>query len=412
MIIKSLEEMNESVICAQPWFGVQVLADGTCGACCEINAIDKHRNINTTPLADFQKSPLIKHLQTQMLNGIKPVECSKCFKKEEHTKNSLRTSLNQVFFENNKEFDSDVVKLQNIEFVLGNLCQLQCVMCHPTRSKKINGFFEHIINTGMRKTYIHVQTLSPEYNTSWVENPDVWDNIAKDSKDAVRIYINGGEPMLATEHEKVLNRLIESGQSKNVLLVYSTNGLLLTDRHIEKWKHFKSVSVSFSLDDIGERNSFIRYPSNWPNIREALDNVVRWQSENIQSQPGKGIEFGIWCAINVLSFYYLDEFISFFGENYPSIRINGWRQIDTPEYLSPIHLPYDIKVEAANRIKDALNKYPNIKFYDAESTIDQIVKTEDNPELLRDGIAFLKSNAAFHNIDINQSFGEILNKIQ
>ena len=412
MIIKSLQEMNESVICAQPWFGVQVLADGTCGACCEINAIDTERSINTTSLIDFQQSPLIKRLRDQMLQGIKPTDCSKCFKKEEHSKHSLRTSLNETFFENNTEFNSDITSLQNIEFVLGNLCQLQCVMCHPSRSKKINEFFKHVINTEMRKSYIHVKALSPTYNTSWVENPVVWDRIAEDSKDAVRIYINGGEPLLATEHEKVLNQLIETGQAKNVLLVYSTNGLLLTNKHIDKWKHFKAVSVTFSLDDIGDRNNFIRYPSHWPNIIEALDNVVRWQAENVPTQPGRGIQFGIWCAINLLSYYYLDEFVSFFGENYPSITINGWRQIDTPEYLSPVNLPSEIKIEAANRIKNALSKYPHLKFYDAESTIDQIVSTPDNTELLQDGIAFLKSNAGYRNIDIDQCFGEILNKIQ
>ena len=73
---------------------------------------------------------------------------------------------------------------------------------------------------------------------------------------------------------------------------YNTNGLLITDDIIDLWKHFKKVKVGFSIDDIGDRNYYIRYPSDW--------DVVVKNLHTLDNTPNN-IHVSIATAIQILN---------------------------------------------------------------------------------------------------------------
>jgi sulfatase maturation enzyme AslB (radical SAM superfamily) len=49
------------------------------------------------------------------------------------------------------------------------------------------------------------------------------------------------------------------------------------DRFIEIWKKFRKVRIHLSIDDIGERNDYIRYGSKWSQILENFEKIVQYK---------------------------------------------------------------------------------------------------------------------------------------
>ncbi len=398
----NLKELNQSTICAQPWFGATVKPNGVAGICCEITDELRDLNVNQHSFADFQNHPKIIEIKNEMLAGGKPSVCWRCWQKEDGGAPSLRHVLNHSYIEYNGSFDPNFVAPQNIEFVLGNLCQLRCVMCHPARSKKVEQVFEYVIKTDFRKSYKGlVEMLPSDFKTDWVEDEVLWDSLAEQAKTARRIYINGGEPMLAKEHIKVLNKLIDNGTAKDVSLLYSSNGMLIEDKHVALWSQFNTTSITFSLDDLGERNGFIRYPSDWGQVERALNRVVGWQDD----PQNINIAWGIWCTISTLNFAYLPEFLRFFATKYPTIRINGWRGVQTPAYLDPSHLPQELKAQYASEIHATIDEFP--QFNHLRSDIDLILNSPQDAQLLDDGLSFLKMNADVYGVDLKSTFPKL-----
>jgi organic radical activating enzyme len=80
-------------------------------------------------------------------------------------------------------------------------------------------------------------------------------------KDTLKyLYINGGEPFIMPMHWKLLEKLIEWGVASNIHISYNTNCTTYDDSFSDYWKHFKVVTVGCSMDAVGDRNKFIRYP--------------------------------------------------------------------------------------------------------------------------------------------------------
>jgi organic radical activating enzyme len=400
------EDMNKSKVCAQLWNGVVIKPSGCAGICCEVTVDLEDMHVRTHTFDQMQNHPRILRMRQDMLEGKEPPECWRCFSKEKLGAHSLRHSLNDTYFGINGEFDPSFVQAQNVEFVLGNLCQLRCVMCSPVRSKKVDEQHKFIAIKDMRKSYEgHVVVEPFHMDVSWVEDPKLWDNIAEQSVHARRIYINGGEPLLAREHEKVLKRLIEQGVAQNTLLVYSTNGLLLSDEHLELWQKFKRVSIAFSLDDLHERNHFIRYPSDWGQVVYSLDRVARWKRD----PANDNIDISMWCAINLLSYVYLDKYIDFFGRNYPDLPI-AWRAIQSPAFLNPANLPLSLKMHVMMTMLPILRKYP--QHAGLKQELDMILKAKPDEAMVEDGTAFMLTSAEHQGVDLRALFGRFFGRME
>lgn len=394
--------MNESTICAQPFFGLQIKADGSAGICCEIPDNLKGTDATSQSFSQILEHPTYQSVRKKMLANQKPSECWRCYEKESFGAPSLRHVLNKHYIETNGDFDPNILKVQNIEFVLGNTCQLRCIMCHPSRSKNVEEPFKFINKTENRESFRnHLTTLPESFNSDWLNNESAWQHLTTESLDAKRIFFNGGEPLLARQHLNILKKLIDSGLAKDILLTYSTNGFLLSDEYVEIWRHFKQVVISFSIDDLDERNHFIRNPSSWSKITQSLERIQNWQKNPENSR----IDFGIWCAINFLNFPYLSDYLKFFSVNYPTINIRGWRAVQTPNFLSPAILPTALRLNYGKLIEEVISENP--QYEHLRSDVKMIIELEHTQNLLADGTVFVKKMAEFYKVDIVKIFDRL-----
>ena len=71
----------------------------------------------------------------------------------------------------------------------------------------------------------------------------------------------------------------------------------------------------YSVDAVGDRNHYIRYPADWTRAQEAFRQLDQETSNNV--------EVTIACAVNALNIYYIPEFIKWkLEQNFQ--KINMW----------------------------------------------------------------------------------------
>ena len=150
---------------------------------------------------------------------------------------------------------------------LGNMCQLACVMCSPHDSSswikewKLQYPKYKVVEL---KQDQHWDERNRDY--TWYQKGGFLDSMKNQVQHIKELYFAGGEPLLIPEHYKILEFMVETDNAKNCVLRYNSNGVELPDKLFELWSHFKKVKFNFSIDGVGDKNDYIRYPSNWNDI--------------------------------------------------------------------------------------------------------------------------------------------------
>jgi sulfatase maturation enzyme AslB (radical SAM superfamily) len=163
-----------------------------------------------------------------------------------------------------------------------------------------------------------------------------------------QLHISGGEPFLVPKHFEILDLLIERGQT-NIGIYYITNLNYDIDRLVpalEKLRKFKYTNISFSIDDVGERNSYIRSLSNWD---LTLGNLSRLMNEFPE------FNYSITQTINTYNFLYCEELFLFLKERnlLPLFGINV-NHIHAPDYLSANVLPIEVRQNKLKQVESIL----------------------------------------------------------
>ena len=119
----------------------------------------------------------------------------------------------------------------------------------------------------------------------------------------------------------------------------------IPDRAFSLWKNFAHVRVNPSIDDLGERNTYIRHPTNWSTVQESIKRLQEHK-----------IEFNILQTISAMNFYYLDEFFEWANSQGIAIAYNF---VFDPKFLSPAALPTKIRKTILNKL---IKRLPNHLF--------------------------------------------------
>jgi hypothetical protein len=164
------------------------------------------------------------------------------------------------------------VNYNYIELRLGTVCNLKCVTCNPFSSNRWNEDIPAFKNTKFEKDYFKC-----DIRTEWYRDKLFYDELYEKCNDLKEVWINGGEPTLIKEHGYFLEKFINDGSSKNIDLHYSINMTQIPDKFIELWKKFKKVRIHLSIDDLELRNDYIRSGSNWKDILNSLDKIVKYK---------------------------------------------------------------------------------------------------------------------------------------
>jgi MoaA/NifB/PqqE/SkfB family radical SAM enzyme len=227
-------------------------------------------SVKDTSLENIINSDNMKKLRVGMLSNVKSSVCTKCYEMEDSGLDSHRTRHNEYFKEhfsivNSTSIDGTIIP--NIKFIdvrFSNICNLKCRTCYHELSSSIAA------EEGRK--IIMIKAL-PDY-----------DIFEKQYKNIERIYFAGGEPLLMKEHLNLLHTLIDRGFSKNIVLDYNSNITNLEFKgndFKELWQEFKNVSISASIDAVGERGEYIRHGCVWKTVEENINLLSRYVTVNI-----------------------------------------------------------------------------------------------------------------------------------
>ena len=382
---KQLEEITGSAsFCVIPWLHLATRPNGDARICCVANASGSYSgdygvglvkkedgepsNFGSELPSQVFNSEYLRSVRKLMLEGNIPSSCTKCFEEESNGIVSKRIWETGAWHLDNADIpkliedtekDGTVpFKLQYLDLRLGHTCNLKCIMCSPHDSsmwvadhKKVFPIFKSPL---IKK---QMGWESAEFNNKWHENPAFWEEIYEQIPNIKQLYFAGGEPLIIKEHKVFLEEIVRRGYASQIHLRYNTNVLMLDESIIELWKQFKVVKVGVSLDGLGDRNHYIRFPADWDTI---VTNLHR-----LDNTPDN-IHVTIALAAQILNIKHIPDFIKWkvssgFRKLNKQVNASGYTQgggligvhlLWIPTWLSLRVLPKEDKLEVREKFNE------------------------------------------------------------
>jgi len=284
-------------------------------------------------------------LRQAFLAGQQPETCRKCWNEEDAGRTSKRMhTLDRLKHMGiSSEWTQEAKPLMFLDLKLGNICNLKCRICGSWSSSSFA--VEEIANSSEEhsKTSFAYQMLKAG---RWPrENEKFWTQIESVVDDIRYIEFTGGEPFMIAEHFEMLQGIVDRGIAPQVEIHYNTNGTQwpVAAEHI--WKHFKTVEIAFSIDDLCERFEYQRTGAKWTDVQENIQRFrdLRKRYPNIQLQ--------CCSTVNIFNVLYIDQLANWIGVQ--GFDFVYWNIMHDAPYFSVAALPDTAKQVIADHLNTA-----------------------------------------------------------
>ena len=361
------------VFCDKPFNHNYIHTNGKMRLCCttiQDLPTDNNYNLfdaNTHSIGDYWNSNRMKEIRRKMIAGEKIRDCERCYKQEQQGVESLRTKIHMDEFTKITADDGHLDKpATTMQIQMGNICNLKCKMCSQMYSH-MHGMETRDIGKEdpdwlhwVKEQGANVNNWTNELGKKqeWYKNTEfkikMFEHI---SKNILHLNVIGGEPTLIPEFYELFEYCEKQGTlgDKSVTLV--TN-LTNTNPKLTTWlPKLKEWSIWASVDGVGERTEYIRYPSKWNKILESLEFYRSLLSDN-----GK---ITLSPAVQLLNIDQLDDIIKWWidwcgGELNENYGFTWMAVVWYPLICNPNIAPREWRLKVA----DKLAKYKFDNFYD------------------------------------------------
>jgi hypothetical protein len=295
-----VEQFDNPAFCVLPFYGMEYPSNKEC---C---------------LIDYSQES-IQSVKQKMLSGVRPKACEKCWTLEDKGIVSDRIIKN-----NNIDLilDKDLKVIENecgignhgllhYKIDTNNTCNAACITCNGGSSsawiglEKKQGLLIH------KAWHLALNEINIDY------------------ENAKLINFRGGEPLLSSLNFEILRKLIEN-KNTDCFVSFTTNGSIkLNQTQIEILSHFKKLNFCLSIDGIGKKFEYLRYPLKWNNLLENIDQYKQLK-----------IDLSASFTLSNVNMMYYSETVEWFRTNKIAYLNNI---VYNPNYFSPTSLPKKIK---------------------------------------------------------------------
>jgi uncharacterized radical SAM superfamily Fe-S cluster-containing enzyme len=235
--------------------------------------------------------------------------CQGCYTAEEHGLPSRRQSARQAWEDYYRDTSIDITAPQSIDYSVGNLCNLKCVICSPHNSSAWIPDYQKMFPLKSISEYQY-----DKYAQLEISDPALLKNIR-----AVHFH-GGGEPLLSNNHVQLLKQIEQVKGLGDVRVFYNTNGTQkVNDQILELWSRCQLIEIYFSIDDIGSRFDYQRTGANWQQVLDNLD----WYHSNMPHNH----MFYVNCVWSYLNLFYLNELVDWHRYNFANNRFGDPTQL-------------------------------------------------------------------------------------
>mgnify|MGYP001959359559 CR=1 FL=1 len=165
----------------------------------------------------YWNSDQLKNIQKNMLDNVRDKGCGICWKKEDRGYSSLRQHSNEIYqrhideVKKGKQFPTPFY----LDLRLGNLCNLKCRMC-------ISEWSSQIADEILKNPNEDWGNDKPDKKIIELDD-DTWRSLDKWIPYVKRVFMTGGEPTIIKRNLDYIQKIIESGYSKKIELIFTTN---------------------------------------------------------------------------------------------------------------------------------------------------------------------------------------------
>lgn len=223
-------------------------------------------------------------------------ECQKCRTEEEYKKeNSYRHVGNRII----PIMPSSKVGWLDIQADI--TCNGGCLICGPWSSsywqQQLSKYGEYQLKSNKEDFNTSIDTIFANLDVSELR----------------QLQFLGGEPMLSSNDQHALTYITNP---EICILKYTTNGSIYPGpARMAQWNKFKSVTINFSLDGIGDRFGYLRYPLKWDTVESNIKRLVAEAPDNMV--------FHINHTVTPFNIFYYNEFIDWVDNTFPKDKFKG-----------------------------------------------------------------------------------------
>lgn len=255
--------------CKAPFASAVIGTTGELATCCEYMT---HRSsLPQYHIKDFAYwwSTGLAPMRANMINGTPDDGCAHCLSKESNPKEvHIRQNTNWRVRDSSQSLVHGHVSGRPLvpdllEIRMGNLCNLNCIMCHSLLSSSIAAEVDR-----HRSTFAAIDVHAPAMPTPWWKDPEAWQQALDLAAGAKYLHLSGGEPFMHPRIGELLKAIDPQCQ-----LSINTNLTLIDDSIIELLKGLPSCRLVWSVEGVGEQNHYVRWPTQWSQIQSTVDRL-------------------------------------------------------------------------------------------------------------------------------------------
>jgi molybdenum cofactor biosynthesis enzyme MoaA len=303
---------------------------------CSVIQAGPEWDVQDSSITDTRNTRVWKDLRQSFLDGRMPMSCGTCINAERVGASSPRQLNNAYLFEH---LDIDILaevkqiveagliadSIYALDYMPSNYCNYACVMCYSGASSQ-------------RYTFDIGQGRAIKYEINPVDS-DFFDVI----KDVKILGFTGGETILQPEVNRLIDYAIEQGFARDMIITILTNASDFPDSLVEKFKKFKKVLYTVSIDGVGAVIEYQRRGARWATI---VENV-----QKIQASPVHEVVNHVVTAVNILGAM---DFVDWcYANNLKYISISHVFQ----EHLGIAAVPPELKTVALERLTTGRKRY-------------------------------------------------------
>jgi radical SAM protein with 4Fe4S-binding SPASM domain len=342
-------------LCAVPWLNLSIDVNGMVRPCCKfeqprMESERKFGNLQVNDLAEIWNSEEMIRLRQDFLEGRRPQECASCWSEESTGNLSLRQEfIRHRLVDENIDFENLTPPAPRVlDLKLGNLCNLKCRICSPVASSR---FLDEYVNDGDANDIRYYKKIKDYLLSKKIVNNE---NSLATFKAWLpyleHVELFGGEPLINEEARELERMMVESSHAKNISLLYNTNATTFRPEMVELWKHFRKVSINLSIDNIGIRQEYERYPSKWniiqANVEKFLEIKMRYEH----------LRLALACTISVYNVWYLPEYIEW-ASKFPQPIYFVFNFLHSDPEFCITNLPEAAKLRIAAKLEKYLGEF-------------------------------------------------------
>jgi len=372
---ESTPDSISPTFCILPWVQLASKPDGKLNLCCMAShSLLKDENgrdlrMNEDSFEKIWNCEKLKTTRLKMLAGEAIPECKVCYKNETNNHPSVRQTMNRVWkswigmddinfrVDQSAKLDGHVASQPiSWDLRLSNMCNLQCRMCFPDNSHKINLEYNKILKQGLPFPEFKIPSNEEARQAlNWSDSEQFQQSMEQVLPYARDLYFTGGEPMIIKATYDLIKKACDLGAASEIILRFHTNTTVWNEKIMELLPKFKLVDIICSIDGAENTDAYIRYPTKFADVDKHFQKYLDFSVNN------QNTYVAINAAISWQNVFDLPKFADWFlkFDLQSKLRFRGvyYNQVHYPPFLSFRMIPDHMRAQAISAVRQTLDMH-------------------------------------------------------